>query len=407
MSKKKLAGIIAVCVIAVVVAVVIATRPTPMYILSMSVSPPGAGSISPSGGEYESGMQVTLTANPASGYLFVDWTGDVDTIADVNAPSTTITMNDDYTISANFGIGIRDWYDLDAIRENLVGSYILMNDLDSTTPGYTELASPTANQEKGWQPIGTWDNHFTGMFDGHGHKIRGLFINRPDEGYLGVFGEVSSAAVIEDVSAVDADVTGSWFVGGLIGINGPDCTVSDCYSTGSVTGRNNVGGLMGGNQGTVSKSYSTGSVTGGEYVGGLMGVNEHAVSNCYSTVSVTGNWSVGGLVGTNTYLGTVSNSYSIGSVTGGDDVGGLVGRNEGGTVSGSFWDIETGGQATSAGGTGKATAEMQDVNTFTYTEAEGPDESWDITVVAPGETDDAYTWNIVDGDTYPFLSWQP
>jgi len=40
---------------------------------------------------------------------------------------------------------IHDWYDLDAVRNNLTASYTLMNDLDSTTPGYGELASPTAN----------------------------------------------------------------------------------------------------------------------------------------------------------------------------------------------------------------------------------------------------------------------
>jgi hypothetical protein len=49
---------------------------------------------------------------------------------------------------------IRTWYDLDAVRDNLAGNHTLMNDLDSTTAGYDELASPTANQGKGWQPIG-------------------------------------------------------------------------------------------------------------------------------------------------------------------------------------------------------------------------------------------------------------
>jgi hypothetical protein len=55
---------------------------------------------------------------------------------------------------------IRTWYDLDAIGNNLSGSYILMNDLDSTTDGYEELASPTANGGKGWQPIGTLYRHW-------------------------------------------------------------------------------------------------------------------------------------------------------------------------------------------------------------------------------------------------------
>ena len=61
---------------------------------------------------------------------------------------------------------IRDWYDLDTVKNNLDGNHNLMNDLDSTTEGYEELASPTANGGKGWQPIGRGHAPFTGSFDG-------------------------------------------------------------------------------------------------------------------------------------------------------------------------------------------------------------------------------------------------
>jgi len=88
-------------------------------------------------------------------------------------------------------------------------------------------------------------------------------------------------------------------------------------------------------------------------------------------------------------------------VTGLEDVGGMVGRNYQGTVSNSFWDIQTSGQSTSAAGTGKTTAEMQDIATFSGA-------TWNIiTIAGPSERDVAYVWNIVDGETYPFLSWQP
>jgi hypothetical protein len=134
------------------------------------------------------------------------------------------------------------------------------------------------------------------------------------------------------------------------------------------------------------------------WVGGLLGFSEWiTVSNCYAMGNVTGDSGVGGLVGGNDC--TVSNSYSTGSVTGNENVGGLVGRNWG-TVRKSFWDIETSGQTTSDGGTGKTTAGMQDIANFSGAE-------WDIITVAPGETNDDYTWNIVDKQTYPFLSWQP
>ena len=82
---------------------------------------------------------------------------------------------------------IRTWYDLDAVRDNLDGNYTLMNNLDSTIPGYEKLASPTANRRKGWKPIGTPPYYaFTGIFDGQGYEIRDLFINRPDEDEVGI-----------------------------------------------------------------------------------------------------------------------------------------------------------------------------------------------------------------------------
>ena len=319
---------------------------------------------------------------------------------------------------------IRDWYDLDAIRNNLAGNHTLMNDLDSTTAGYTELASETTNQGKGWQPIETWGHPFKGSFDGQGYEIRDLFINRPDESGVGLFGYVGVGGVIKNVSVVNATVTGGRYVGGLVGEN--KGTVSNSYSSSNVNGRFGIGGLAGDNWGSVSNSYSTGSVTGKWLVGGLVGDNWGSVSNSYSTGSATiADFKVGGLVGFNfgtvsnsyatgsvsgsdeyvgglvgdNYHGTVSNSYATGNVTGRFGIGGLVGRNDEGTVSNSFWDTETSGQATSAGGTGKTTAKMKSIATFS---------AWDIIAVAnPGTRNPSYTWNIVDDETYPFLSWQP
>jgi len=114
---------------------------------------------------------------------------------------------------------------------------------------------------------------------------------------------------------------------------------------------------------------------------------------------VTGQHHVGGLVGYSEG-GTVINSCATSNVTG-DDVGGLVGYDDGGTVTNSFWDTQTGGQDTSDGGTGKTTPEMKSIATFS-------DAGWNIIAVADaGTRDTTYTWNIVDGETYPCLSWQP
>ena len=72
---------------------------------------------------------------------------------------------------------IRTWFDLDDVRDNEDGNHTLMNNLDSTTFGYTMLASEKAHGGRGWDPI----ESFRGSFDGRGHEIRDLFINRSDE----------------------------------------------------------------------------------------------------------------------------------------------------------------------------------------------------------------------------------
>jgi hypothetical protein len=340
---------------------------------------------------------------------------------------------------------IRDWYDLDDVRHNLSGHHRLMNDLDATTAGYVELAGPAANDGKGWEPIGAYvssDRHnykaFTGVLDGQGYEIGDLFVNRPHLFYAGLFGYVYDGT-IGNVGVVNAVVTGNMYVGGLVGTNA-DGTVRNSYFSGDVIGRqHSVGGLVGWNSGTVTKCYAAGSVTGNQDVGGLTGSCSGWVGNSYSDGAITGHWKVGGLVGANG--GAVSNSYAAGNVTGWREVGGLVGANQvdfvdvshgfvrncystdsvagdfgvGGlvgdsyepNVSNSLWDVETSGMEESEGGTGKTTAEMQDIGTFTDTETEGLDEPWDICAVLPGQTDEDCIWNIVDGQTYPFLSWQP
>jgi len=102
MSKKKLAGIIIGCIIAIIVAIVLfSIEPWERtYTLSVSINPPQAGSVSPSGGEYESGLQITLTAIPISGYTFDYWDGD----ASGSSNTVNITMNSNKTITANFKV---------------------------------------------------------------------------------------------------------------------------------------------------------------------------------------------------------------------------------------------------------------------------------------------------------------
>ena len=157
---------------------------------------------------------------------------------------------------------------------------------------------------------------------------------------------------------MDVNITGSgWFVGALVGYNGElwqgGATITGCYSTGTVSGRSSVGGLVGSNRdGTISNCYSNGSVSGDGGVGGLVGGNCAAISNCYSTGSVSGTGnSVGGLVGRNDNwpAGIISNSYSTGSVGGQNEVGGLVGTNSGGAVTQCYSTSAVSGQNDVAG----------------------------------------------------------
>jgi len=206
---------------------------------------------------------------------------------------------------------------------------------------------------------------FTGIFDGNCHTISHLTIK--GDGYLGLFGRLWSGAEIRDIGTVDASISGSegevgglvgcnefgrltqcystgtvsgegLFVGGLVGINEREGSIDNCYASVSISGTGEeVGGLVGRNgNGLVIASYAEGSVSGQSKVGGLVGSNWSTVANCSSSSQVTGDRSVGGLVGLN--LGSVTKSYSTGTVNGeGLFVGGLVGINErGGSIDNCY-----------------------------------------------------------------------
>ena len=237
--------------------------------------------------------------------------------------------------------------------------------------------------------------YLAGEFDGNGHKVSNLSSNLDCVSNVGLFGHLAFGGKLTQLGVENARITGFGYVGGLVGLNMG--TVTDAYSNGNVAGHEYVGGLVGYSSGTLSSSYAGASVTGDDHVGGLVGSNGDTVSNSYSSSNVTGHEYVGGLVGSNDH--TVSNSYSGGTVSGAESVGGLVGQNEHGTVSSSFWDLETSGIEESDGGTAKNTTAMRDIGIFSGA-------GWNITAVAFGSTNTTFIWNIVNNVTYPFLSWQ-
>ncbi|UCE50207.1 MAG: hypothetical protein JSW47_08590 [Phycisphaerales bacterium] len=165
---------------------------------------------------------------------------------------------------------------------------------------------------------------FTGVFDGNDHTISRLTIK--GGGGLGLFGGLSSGAVISNLGLIAVDVNGETGIGGLVGTNGGSITAS--YSTGIVNGNLEVGGLVGANSGlgSITTSHSSSEVSSSEDVGGLVGINGGSITASFSTGTVTGNRCVGGLVGWS-YGGSITASSSTGTVSGDYYVGGLIGHN--------------------------------------------------------------------------------
>jgi len=279
--------------------------------------------------------------------------------------------------------------ELQAMKDNLQGHFFLDNDIDAAaTSGW--------NGGAGFEPIGIpagWGKEFQGAFNGQNHRIKNLYINRPTATRVGLFGQ-ASIYYIKNVGIVDCDITGAWDTGALGGyVLGGDIT--KCYSTGKVKGGSNsyYAGLIGEyyGSGTMSQCYSTVDVSApsGAHIGGLVGRNGSTVINCYAQGAVTAGGTIGGLVGS--LVGTIENCYSVGKVSSeGTYVHGLVGMKEAsGQINSCFYDTETSGQEDGYG-IGKTTEQMHTKSTFT-------DAGWDFDTI----------WYIIDGESYPWLQWQP
>lgn len=197
----------------------------------------------------------------------------------------------------------------------------------------------------GFRPVGSNAQQFTGSFDGQGHSISGLAINRAATDYVGLFG-YTSGATLANVKLVGGNVTGRDNVGALVGyMQGGTLGNASASTTvnGTSTSEANTGGLIGTNDsGAIADASATGNVTGAGYqVGGLVGfnVNGGSITRSYATGNVTGTNTtanlgyVGGLVGANGYSGdggSISQSYATGTVRASSGpVGGFVGHNEG------------------------------------------------------------------------------
>ena len=204
---------------------------------------------------------------------------------------------------------------------------------------------------KDWTPIGTsFDNSYTGTFDGGGHTITGLTITTKDQ-FVGLFGYLDKAGTVKNVVMEGIQITSNHVLmsgntGGVVGYSWG--TIENCSVSGSVSGTNCVGGVVGSQKaGSIIGCSSSAIVKGTRYVGGVAGEKWGSMTACYATGNVTleidspKNLSGGGLVGFNGGSGVLAcyatgNVTSTGSSTGNVHIGGLLGDNYT-TVTACYW----------------------------------------------------------------------
>ncbi|MDI4648468.1 S-layer homology domain-containing protein [Cohnella hashimotonis] len=218
-----------------------------------------------------------------------------------------------------------------------IGDSVVGYELDDSYELEADLDLTAFSAAEGWEPIGSGASPFEGVFEGNGHTIANVSVNRPASDEQGLFG-VTSGASISHLSIVKADIAGSDKVGGLIG-RADNTIVTGVSVQGAVSGSGDVGGLIG-------------------------------AANASSALS---------------------ESYAAAAVQAGNGGGGLIGSGAAdGSVTHSFWDSERSGQASSAGGgTPHSTADM--MKQATYTGYSGS-----IWAFGSGKR-----WGIVEGTTYP------
>jgi filamentous hemagglutinin family protein len=293
---------------------------------------------------------------------------------------------------------------LQGMNTGLAGNYVLGADIAAS-------GTSTWNTNAGFVPVGNSGTNFTGNFDGLGHTVTGLTINRQVNVavnfYQGLFGYATGA--LRNVGMLNSNIYGSSVAGTLAGYSGG--TIQYAYADGGSVSASvhQAGGLVGQLGGSISNSYANVSVSGTDYaccgggvassnIGGLVGktLDGSSISNSYSTGSVNGSTYVGGLVGQN--RGDIDTSYASGAVTkdgGLSRAGGLIGDHLAGTISNSYWDSVTTGQGgtggCSGGGCTGIVASLTDITAAPYAQA------------SYTGLDFTNTWRIYEGNTRPLL----
>ncbi len=240
----------------------------------------------------------------------------------------------------------------------------LKNDINLEDAGVIDYNATDVTSENSWTSIGTSasDNIiFKGTFDGNGKTISGIYANVSTSYIGGLFGHLSSSAVVQDLTVADVCITnatshvgaiaaynngkisnctvnsgtisGTQYVGGIAGYNYRG-SIENCNNYATVSGTEYytyIGGIIGySNGGTVTECSNLGDATGIQYVGGIVGYTDNGlkITTCYNNATITGSSYVGGISG-RAYKASIATSYNTGNLCGNDSVGGIAGNVQG------------------------------------------------------------------------------
>lgn len=309
---------------------------------------PGRGSLGESINPQQSGNSESLNNlgnNSNSGFSSGEGPYEGSSHTPSNpSPSNPVSRN--FFCDSSQRIDISSCEQLQDIRNNLCGNYFLTKNIDCSS---TKKWNYDSSEEiyLGFEPLGESEGGvpFTGKFNGQGYSISNLYINRPDDFSVGLFGILEGD--VSNVKLVNVNISGNWGVGAVAGEHNFG-SISKASSSGIVTGWEMVGGLVGEINSydypntLITQSFSSVNVFGESDVGGFVGstMDNSIIRNCYSKGNVVAENTVGGFVGS--HQGVIENSYSLGDVTADFemdfDVGGFVGFSSGlGSIKNSYF----------------------------------------------------------------------
>ncbi len=272
---------------------------------------------------------------------YVDWNVScIDTSSNRGTSSPLSLDVDSNTFEITTCLELQD------MNLNLAGKYVQMNDIDCGADT-NNSSGRLWNGGLGFGPIGyigpscgrgCTSNYqpFSGTFNGGNYMISNLFINRPTQTEVGLFGE-TGGTLIQNVNLVDQNIIGKDYVAGIAGSLYMGRIINSS-SNGSIRGATNVGGICGDTfHGTILDSFNLGSAEGVTYVGGICGYGSgDLISNSSNSGSIIGITNVGGIVGYSNNSISIRSSFNSGSVTGTDYVGGILGYSENALIRNTY-----------------------------------------------------------------------